>query len=105
VLVKELGGRQIEVDEDGFIQDPDQWNQDVAASLAETEGVTAMTDEHWKVVNYLREYYLEFNMAPMIRKLCKATGFKLKEIYDLFPSGPAKGACKVAGLPKPTGCV
>jgi tRNA 2-thiouridine synthesizing protein E len=57
------------------------------------------------VVNYLRDYYLEFNMAPMIRKLCKTTGFKLKEIYDLFPSGPAKGACKVAGLPKPTGCV
>ena len=51
------------------------------------------------------EYYLEFNMAPMIRKLCKSTGFKLKEIYELFPSGPAKGACKVAGLPKPTGCV
>jgi len=61
--------------------------------------------EHWKVVNYLREYYLKFKIAPMIRKLCKETGFKLKEIYDLFPSGPAKGACKVAGLPKPTGCV
>ena len=57
------------------------------------------------IVNYLRDYYLEYNIAPMIRKLCKETGFKLKEIYDLFPSGPAKGACKVAGLPKPTGCV
>jgi TusE/DsrC/DsvC family sulfur relay protein len=101
----ELGGKKMEVDEDGFIQDPEQWDQAVAASLATTEGVDELTDEHWKVVNYLREYYLEFNMAPMIRKLCKSTGFKLKEIYDLFPSGPAKGACKVAGLPKPTGCV
>ena len=101
----ELGGKQLEVDEDGFIQDPDQWDQAVAASLALTEGVDDLTEDHWKVVNYLREYYLEFNMAPMIRKLCKSTGFKLKEIYDLFPSGPAKGACKVAGLPKPTGCV
>ncbi len=101
----ELGGKQVEIDEDGFIQDPDVWNEDVAKSLAETEGVAEMTDEHWKLVNYLREYYIEFNMAPMIRKLCKATGFKLKEVYDLFPSGPAKGACKVAGLPKPTGCV
>ena len=73
--------------------------------LAKTEGVDDMTEDHWKVVNYLREYYLQYNMAPMIRKLCKQTGFKLKEIYDLFPSGPAKGACKVAGLPKPTGCV
>ena len=103
--VLELGGKQIEIDEDGFIQDPDVWDEGVAKSLAATEGVSDMTDEHWKVVNYLREYYLEYNMAPMIRKLCKTTGFKLKEIYDLFPSGPAKGACKVAGLPKPTGCV
>ncbi len=101
----ELGGKQIEVDEDGFIQDPDVWDNAVAASLAATEGVDNLTEDHWKVVNYLREYYLEYNMAPMIRKLCKSTGFKLKEIYELFPSGPAKGACKVAGLPKPTGCV
>lgn len=101
----ELGGKTLEIDEDGFIQDPDQWDDSVAEALAETEGVGDMTDEHWKVVNYLREYYLEFNMAPMIRKLCKQTGFPLKKIYELFPSGPAKGACKVAGLPKPTGCV
>jgi tRNA 2-thiouridine synthesizing protein E len=101
----ELGGKMVEIDEDGFIQDPDVWDEAVAASLAQTEGVDSLTDDHWVVVNYLREYYLEYNMAPMIRKLCKATNFKLKEIYDLFPSGPAKGACKVAGLPKPTGCV
>ena len=101
----ELGGKQLEIDEDGFIQDPEVWSEAVAADLAKTEGVENMTEDHWKVVNWIREYYLEFNMAPMIRKLCKATGFKLKEIYDLFPSGPAKGACKVAGLPKPTGCV
>jgi TusE/DsrC/DsvC family sulfur relay protein len=101
----QLGGRLIEIDEDGFIQDPDAWDEGVAADLAKTEGVNDLTEDHWKVVRYLREYYLEFNMAPMIRKLCKSTGFPLKEIYELFPSGPAKGACKVAGLPKPTGCV
>jgi len=101
----ELGGKMVEIDEDGFIQDPEVWDEAVAASLAQTEGVDDLTEDHWKVVNYLREYYLEYNMAPMIRKLCKSTDFKLKEIYDLFPSGPAKGACKVAGLPKPTGCV
>jgi TusE/DsrC/DsvC family sulfur relay protein len=101
----ELGGKSLEIDEDGFIQDPEKWDDAVAKSLAETEGVTDMTEEHWKLVNYLRNYYLEFNMAPMIRKLCKETGFSLKKVYELFPSGPAKGACKVAGLPKPTGCV
>ena len=67
--------------------------------------MSELTETHWKLVNYLREYYLKNNIAPMIRKLCKDTGIPLKEIYELFPSGPAKGACKVAGLPKPTGCV
>ncbi len=101
----QLGGKTMEIDEDGFIQDPTQWDEAVAADLAKTEGVDQLTDQHWKLVNYLRQYYLDYNMAPMIRKLCKETGLKLKDVYDLFPSGPAKGACKVAGLPKPTGCV
>jgi dissimilatory sulfite reductase related protein len=96
---------EILVDEDGFMQEPDKWDEKVAFALATTENVSDLTEEHWKVVNYLRDYYQEFGIAPMIRKLCKKTGFTLKEIYDLFPSGPAKGACKVAGLPKPTGCV
>jgi len=100
-----LGGREFEVDEDGFIQDPEGWDEEVAKSLAETEEVPELTDEHWKVVQFIRDYYIEFGSAPMIRKLCKSTGCKLKRIYELFPSGPAKGACKIAGLPKPTGCV
>ena len=101
----QVGDKTLTLDEDGFIQEPDLWDDEVALALARTEGVDALTDDHWKVVKYLRDYYLEYEVAPMIRKLCKGTGFKLKEIYDLFPSGPAKGACKVAGLPKPTGCV
>ncbi len=101
----DVNGQQIPLDEDGFIEAPEKWNEDVALALAKTEGVEALTEDHWKVVNFLREYYLEYEVAPMIRKLCKGCGFKLKQIYDLFPSGPAKGACKVAGLPKPTGCV
>jgi len=101
----EHGTIKIEVDEDGFLEEPDLWNEEVARALATTEGVEDMTEDHWKVVNYLREYYLKFGIAPMIRKLCKETGFPLRTIYDLFPSGPAKGACKVAGLAKPTGCV
>ena len=101
----ELGGKQMEVDEDGFIQDPGAWDEKVAVDLAKTEGVENMGGDHWKLVKYIREYYLKFQIAPMIRKLCKETGFDLKYVYQLFPSGPAKGACKVAGLPKPTGCV
>jgi TusE/DsrC/DsvC family sulfur relay protein len=100
-----LSGIEVDVDEDGFIQQPDLWNEALAAALAKTEEVEELTEDHWIVINYLRDYYQEFGSAPMIRKLCKKTGFKLKYIYELFPSGPAKGACKVAGLPKPTGCV
>jgi tRNA 2-thiouridine synthesizing protein E len=100
-----VGDVTLEIDEDGFIQEPEKWNEDVATALAQTEGVEDMSEDHWKLVNYLRDYYLKYGVAPMIRKLCKETGFKLNKVYELFPSGPAKGACKVAGLPKPTGCV
>ena len=95
----------IDVDEDGFMEKPELWNERVAAALASTEGLETLGEPHWKVINYLRDYYQKFGIAPMIRKLCKETGYSLKEIYELFPSGPAKGACKVAGLAKPTGCV
>lgn len=101
----EASGKSYDVDEDGFLSDPNIWDQTVALDFASTEGVAELTEPHWKIINYIRNYYLEFGIAPMIRKLCKETGFKLNEIYALFPSGPAKGACKLAGLPKPTGCV
>lgn len=95
----------VDVDDDGFMTQPEQWNEAVAAALATTEGIGELTDDHWKLMTYIRQYHAEFGVAPMVRKLCKETGFKLKEIYSLFPSGPAQGACKVAGLEKPTGCV
>lgn len=101
----ECNGRVYDVDEDGFLQEPGIWNENVARDFMATEGIAELTENHWKVINYLRNYYIQYGIAPMIRKLCKETGFKLNEIYTMFPSGPAKGACKLAGLPKPTGCV
>jgi len=100
-----LGGKELEIDEDGFIQEPGKWDKAVAEDIAKTEEAYPMTEDHWKIVNYLRNYFLEFEIAPPIRMVTKQTGFDLKTIYKLFPGGPAKGACKVAGLPKPTGCV
>jgi TusE/DsrC/DsvC family sulfur relay protein len=100
-----LGGKELEIDEDGFIQEPDKWDRAVAEDIAKTEEAYPMGDDHWKLVNYLRNYFLEFEIAPPVRMVIKQTGFDLKTIYKLFPGGPAKGACKVAGLPKPTGCV
>jgi len=96
---------KIMVDEDGFMENPEEWNERIALALASTEDITELTEDHWKIINYLRDYFKQYGIAPMIRKLCKETGYSLKTIYELFPSGPAKGACKVAGLAKPTGCV
>ena len=104
-FVKVIDGVECTLDEDGFLQEPELWSERVAEEFAKDEGVEALTDDHWKVINYLRDYYLKNKIAPMVRRLCKETGFNVKQIYELFPSGPAKGACKLAGLPKPTGCV
>ena len=100
-----LGGAEVEVDEDGFIQEPEKWNPALAEDLAKKENAYPMGEDHWKLVNYLRGYFVKFGIAPPIRMVVKQTGFDLKKIYQLFPGGPAKGACKVAGLPKPAGCV
>ena len=100
-----LGGQEIEIDEDGFIQEPEKWNKEVAEDLAKIEEAYPMGEEHWRLVNYLRDYYLKYEIAPPIRMLTKQTKLDLKRVYELFPGGPAKGACKIAGLPKPTGCV
>jgi TusE/DsrC/DsvC family sulfur relay protein len=102
----ELAGKTYEVDEDGFLQEPDKWNEEFARAYASTEGIEGpLTEEHLKIINYLRNYFQKFGMAPMIRKLCKDNAIDMKKLNELFPTGPAKGACKLAGLSKPTGCV
>ena len=101
----EFGGQSYEVDGDGFLHDPALWNEDVARLFATTDGTGELSDEHWAVVNFIREHWKEHDLAPMVRKICQHTGLRLKQIYELFPMGPAKGACRIAGLPKPDGCV
>ena len=87
----EVHGRIYEVDEDGFLEDPSSGTKTWPRTLPSTEAITELTENHWKVINYIRNYYLQFGIAPMIRKVCKETGFKLNEIYKLFPSGPGQG--------------
>ena len=101
----EYDGATFNIDEDGFIDDFNNWNEQWVQLVKKEEGIEELTDEHWKVINVLQDYYKKNGIAPMVRILSKVTGFKLKYIYELFPSGPGKGACKMAGLPKPTGCV
>ena len=101
----ELAGNMYEVDDNGFLQEPEKWNVGIARAYAERGGVAELTAEHWKVINYLRDYYFESGICPMVRKLTKRTGTSLKQLWELFPQGPAKSACKWAGVPRPTGCV
>ena len=110
-MAYELNGSTVEADEEGYILDIGLWTQDLAGEIAKAEDID-MSDEHWEVVNFLREYYEEYQIAPAIRVLVKAITKKLgpdkgnnKYLYVLFPYGPAKQACKIAGLPKPTGCI
>jgi TusE/DsrC/DsvC family sulfur relay protein len=104
--VLQIKDKKIEVNEEGFLLHPEEWDDEVAKFLAkQEEGIDRLSEEHWKIIIYIRDYYLEKQLAPMVRKICQTTGFTLKHVYELFPSGPAKGACKLAGLPKPDGCV
>ena len=110
-MALEVNGKTYETDEEGFLLNLNEWNEDVANALAQGENID-MTENHWEVINFLRDYYNEYQIAPAVRVLTKAIGKKLgpekgnsKYLYDLFPFGPGKQACKIAGLPKPTGCI
>lgn len=106
MTIIEANGRKLSLNEEGFLTNPKEWDEQVAEALARSEeGLESLTPEHWSVISFIRQHYLENNLAPMVRAVCKSTGLPLKRIYELFPSGPAKGACKLAGLPKPDGCV
>jgi TusE/DsrC/DsvC family sulfur relay protein len=100
-----IGDSNIELDNDGFMIDPASWNDDIANAIASDEGIDCMSEDHWKVVKFIREYWLEHDLAPTIRLLCQETGLSVRQMYKLFTAGPARGACRVAGLPKPDGCV
>ncbi|HSH08188.1 MAG TPA: TusE/DsrC/DsvC family sulfur relay protein [Burkholderiales bacterium] len=107
----EVNGKTLETDEEGYLADRGDWSEDVAKEMARIDNCD-LTDAHWEVINFLREYYDEYQIAPAVRVLTKAIGKKLgpdkgnsKYLYELYPYGPAKQACKYAGLPKPTGCV
>jgi TusE/DsrC/DsvC family sulfur relay protein len=99
------GSIRVEVDDQGYLVNPDRWTRDVAAALAADEGVAELTADHWVVIDFLRQHYAARGAAPMIRVLCRGVGMTLQRIYDLFPGGPAKCACRIAGLPRPDSCV
>ena len=95
----------MEVNEEGFFVHPETWNEDMVPELARREGITQLTDQHWQVIRFMRSQYLEKGTGPTVRLLGKTSGVSIKELYQLFPKGPAKVAARVAGIPKPRGCI
>ena len=95
----------VDVDAEGFLTDPAQWNERIAEAIAATNGIPELTDRHWLVVRFMRERFLQTGNAPSIRSLGKESGVPVKELYQLFPKGPAKLAAKIGGIPKPKGCI
>ena len=94
----------VDVDAEGFLTDPQQWNERIAEQIAADNGVPELTARHWLVVRFMRDRYLATGTAPTIRSLGKESGVAVKELYGLFPKGPAKLAAKIGGIPKPQGC-
>ena len=107
----EVDGKSYELDDDGYLVDWQQWNENIATHMAKEDGLE-LSEEHWEIIRFLRDYFQKYQIAPMIKILTKEIGKTMgkekgstKYLYQLYPAGPAKQACKYAGLPKPTGCV
>ena len=101
----EIANTAVEVDTEGFLTDPAQWNEQIAEEIAAQNGIPELTDRHWLVIRFMRDRYLSTGTAPSIRSLGKESGVPVKELYALFPKGPAKLAARIGGIPKPRGCI
>jgi TusE/DsrC/DsvC family sulfur relay protein len=100
-----LAATDVELDPDGFFVHPEQWTEQMAPELARAEGIDELTDKHWQVIRFMRAEYAAKGTGPTVRVLGKTSGVSVKELYELFPKGPAKTAAKIAGIPKPRGCI
>ncbi len=100
-----IADRSVDVDPEGFLTDPAQWNEAIGEEIARENGIADLTPRHWLVVKFMRERFLTTGTAPTIRSLGKESGVPVKELYELFPKGPAKLAAKIGGIPKPRGCI
>jgi TusE/DsrC/DsvC family sulfur relay protein len=105
MATKQIGTVNVDVDGEGFLTDFAQWSRDVAAAIAKDEGIAELTPAHWKVIEFMHKEFRESGQVPSVRKLNKSGVVTTKELYELFPGGPAKKAAKIAGMKKPEGCV
>ncbi|WP_037311132.1 TusE/DsrC/DsvC family sulfur relay protein [Amycolatopsis orientalis] len=98
-------GTAVPVNDEGFFTDPRSWTEEMAPEIAREAGIEALTDEHWQVIKHMRREYAEKGTGPTVRALGRTSGVTIKQLYRLFPKGPAKIAAKIAGIPKPRGCI
>jgi dissimilatory sulfite reductase related protein len=103
--VKTYARTEVTVNDEGFFTDPQQWREDMAPQIAADNGIPLLTEPHWQVIKFMRHEYAEKGTGPSVRALSKTSGVSIKELYELFPKGPAKLAAKIAGIPKPRGCI
>jgi tRNA 2-thiouridine synthesizing protein E len=100
-----IGYRNLALDAEGFLQKPEEWSEEIGREIALKNGIDPLTARHWQVVSFMRDRFLQTGTAPTIRTLGKESGVSIKELYQLFPKGPAKLAAKIGGIPKPHGCI
>lgn len=102
---KTYAGTEVDLGDDGFFTDAGQWREDMAAEIARESGIAELTERHWQVIEFMRHEFAEKGTGPTVRVLGKTSGVTVKELYQLFPKGPAKLAARIAGIPKPRGCI
>ena len=100
-----IAATEVELNDEGFFAHPEQWTEEMAPELARREGIETLSDQHWQVIRFMRSEYLTKGTGPTVRLLGKVSGVSVKELYQLFPKGPAKIAAMIAGIPKPRGCI
>jgi len=98
-------GHTVAVNDEGFFENPGEWTEEMAPEIAKGEGIDELTEQHWRVIKFMRAEFEERGSGPTVRVLGKTSGVSVKELYQLFPKGPAKVAAKIAGIPKPRGCI
>jgi tRNA 2-thiouridine synthesizing protein E len=104
MLLREYAGHAVDLNDEGFLVDPSQWTPEVAADIAAELGIS-LTPRHWQVITFCREDAAREGTPPGLRRIAKFSGVEMKELYQLFPKGPGKLAARIAGLPKPQGCI
>jgi len=105
MVAKTIAGKTVEVNEEGFMTNPNEWTEEIAAEIAKEEGIPELTADHWKIINFCRQSAGTSGKAPTLRQITVGTGVSTKELFTLFPKGPAKKVARIAGLGKPEGCV